>query len=112
MAELMRNCEGVGRRDFLKIGIGAYFGLSFVDILRSRAFAAEAALRAGKPTPNPVNCILIWLDGGPSHYETFDPKPDAPADIRGEFKPIKTKVPGTHFCEIVPKLAGIADKLT
>jgi hypothetical protein len=57
-----------------------------------------------------VNCILIWLDGGPSHYETFDPKPEAPADIRGEFKSIQTAIPGVHFSETLPTLAKIANK--
>jgi len=54
----------------------------------------------------------VWLDGGPSHYEMFDPKPDAPSDIRGQFKPIKTSVPGVHFSECVPNLAKVADKFT
>src|SRR5215204_4620818 len=83
-----------------------------VDLLRRRAGAAEAARAAGKPSPSDVNCIMIWLDGGPSHYETFDPKPDAPAEIRGEFKPIPTKVPGVYFSEVIPKLAAVADKFT
>src|SRR5207302_1015281 len=59
-----------------------------------------------------VNCIMIWLDGGPSHYETFDPKPDAPSEIRGEFKAIPTSAPGIQFCEAVPNLAKTAAKLT
>ena len=57
------------------------------------------------------SCILIWLDGGPTHYETFDPKPDAPAEIRGQFKAIATKRPGVRFSEHLTRLAGIADKL-
>ncbi len=84
-------------------------GLGFADLLRLRASAAAAE---GKPSLRQVNCILIWLDGGPSHYETFDPKPDAPKEIRGEFKPIPTSVPGIQFCEVVPNLAKIANKLT
>ena len=100
------------RRDFLKLGVGAFLGLGFVDLLRSRAHAFEAARAAGGSSPSKVNCILIWLDGGPSHYETFDPKPDAPSEIRGELKPIKTAVPGIHFCEVIPKLASVADKFT
>jgi hypothetical protein len=52
------------------------------------------------------SCILIWLDGGPSHFETFDPKPDAPAEIRGELATIQTKIPGAIFCETVPQLAA------
>src|SRR5690242_12366980 len=97
------------RRDFLQLGLGAVMGLGFSDLLRGRAAAAEAA---GKSSARQVNCILIWLDGGPSHYETFDPKPDAPKEIRGEFAPISTSVPGVHFCETVPKIAKIADKIT
>ena len=109
MNDLQFNCAGLPRRDFLQLGLGAVMGLGFGDLLRVRASAAQAA---GQVSPNPVNCILIWMDGGPTHHETFDPKPEAPSEIRGEFKPIRTKVPGTYFSEVVPKLAGIADKLT
>src|SRR5690606_31981463 len=56
-------------------------------------------------------CILIWMDGGPSHYETFDPKPEAPAEIRGEFDTIATKIEGVHFSQHMQKLAASADKL-
>jgi hypothetical protein len=108
MIEIKRNCEGIARRDFLQLGLGAVFGFGMTDLLRLRAEAAQAK----KVAPGQVNCILIWLDGGPSHYETFDPKPDAPKEIRGELNPIKTSVPGIQFCETVPKLAAIADKLT
>src|SRR5882724_2677661 len=112
MIEPIYNCEGTRRRDFLKLGIGLFMGLGMVDLLRQRAAGAIAARTGGKASPANVNCILIWLDGGPSHYETFDPKPDAPTDIRGEFKPIKTAVPGVYFAEVIPKLAGVADRLS
>ena len=72
-----------------------------------RASAAESAKAAGKPSGKRVNVIMIWQDGGPSHYESFDPKPDAPSEIRGEFKSIKTAVPGIHFSECVPELAKV-----
>jgi hypothetical protein len=62
---------------------------------------------AGK---KPASCILIWMDGGPTHFETFDPKPEAPVEIRGEFQPMNTNVPGIQICEHLPKLASIADK--
>lgn len=98
------------RRDFLKLGLtAAGGGLGFTDLLRARALAAQA------PQPSiarPVNCILVWLDGGPSHYEMFDPKPDAPSEIRGEFGAIRTSVPGVRFSESVPYLAKAADKFT
>lgn len=83
--------------------------MGFTDLLRARAMAAQA------PQPSlarPVNCILVWLDGGPSHYEMFDPKPDAPSEIRGEFGTIPTSVPGVRFSESVPHLAKVADKFT
>lgn len=103
------NCAGVGRRDFLQLGFGAVGGVTFADILRLRAETAEAR---GKTSPDQINCILVWLDGGPSHYETFDPKPDAPKEIRGEFKSIPTSVPGVHFSECMPNLAKTAHKLS
>jgi uncharacterized protein (DUF1501 family) len=100
-----RNCESMTRRDSLKLGLGGLFGASLFDLLRLRtAAAAEGATR-------PTSCILIWLDGGPSHYETFDPKPDAPAEFRGEFEAIETKVPGVRFSRHMTRLAGIADKI-
>jgi hypothetical protein len=103
------NCSGVSRRDFIQVGLGGVLGLGLCDLLRLKANAAQPPVaRSGKN----VNCILIWLDGGPSHYETFDPKPDAPSDIRGEFKAISTKVPGIQFSECIPKLASVADKFT
>ncbi len=100
------------RRDFIQLGIGGVLGLGFADLLRLRASAAGSTASPFKPSGKRVNCIMIWLDGGPSHYETFDPKPDAPSEVRGEFKPISTAVPGVQFCEAVPQLAKVADKLT
>ncbi len=101
-----RNCEGMHRRDCLKLGLGALMAGGFVDALRLRGAADDSA--AAKKT----SCILIWLDGGPSHFETFDPKPHAPAEIRGEFQPIQTKIPGAFFSENMTRLAAISDKLT
>ncbi len=112
MSHLNSNCAGMRRRDFLQIGLGGALGLGFCDLLRLRAGAAELPMPAKTLAGSNINCILVWLDGGPSHYETFDPKPDAPSEIRGEFKSISTRVPGIHFSECVPKLAGVADKLS
>ncbi len=106
------NCNGVTRRDFIQLGLGGALGLGFCDILRLRATAAEVGKPALKAGAKNVNCILIWMDGGPSHYETFDPKPEAPSEVRGDFKAIATKIPGVRFSECVPKLAGAADRLT
>ncbi|MHB1081488.1 MAG: DUF1501 domain-containing protein [Prosthecobacter sp.] len=110
MSRITHNCAGHMRRDFLKLGLtAAGGGLGFTDLLRARAMAAQA------PQPSiarPVNCILVWLDGGPSHYEMFDPKPDAPSEIRGSLGTIPTSVPGVRFSESVPHLAKAADKFT
>ena len=104
------NCNGVTRRDFIQVGLTGVLGFGLCDLMRLRAGASVpgGTNSAGKN----VNCILIWLDGGPSHYESFDPKPDAPSEIRGDFKTIPTKVPGVHFSECVPELAEVADKFT
>jgi len=98
-----RNCEGVSRRDCLRLGLGTLLGGGLVGALNGR-------LQAANSTVNKTGCILIWLDGGPSHIETFDPKPEAPSEIRGEFQPIQTKVPGIYFSENMERLASISDK--
>ena len=108
MGKLNTNCEGIARRDFIQLGVGGILGLGMSDLVRLRA---EAARAVGKASPDQVNCILIWLDGGPTHYETFDPKPDSPSDVRGKFDPIPTTVPGVQFCETVPRLAKTLDKM-
>ncbi|MDC3182612.1 DUF1501 domain-containing protein, partial [bacterium] len=82
-------------------------GMGLCDLLRLQANTQGKNQKGSK-----TKCILVWLDGGPSHYETFDPKPDAPSDIRGEFKSIPTSVPGIHFSEVVPNLAKVMDKST
>ncbi|MFA6544871.1 MAG: DUF1501 domain-containing protein [Limisphaerales bacterium] len=111
MSRVRYNCAGLGRRDFLQLGLGAA-GLGFADLLRLRADAAGTVKSAGQSSGKRVNVIMVWQDGGPSHYESFDPKPDAPSEIRGQFKSIKTAVPGIHFSEGVPELAKVADKFT
>jgi hypothetical protein len=108
MFPLRHNCAGFARRDFIQIGLGGTLGMGLCDLLRASASAAPAK---AAPAKN-INCIMIWLDGGPSHYETFDPKPDAPAEIRGTFNSIPTSVPGVHFSEPVPQLAKAFDKFT
>lgn len=97
------NCQSMTRRDCLHLGLGGFLGLSLVDVLRARGKAAE---RGQRPS-----CILVWMDGGPSHYETFDPKPDAPTEIKGEYEPIETKTPGIFFSKHMKSLAAISDKL-
>ncbi|MDP6445252.1 MAG: DUF1501 domain-containing protein [Pirellulaceae bacterium] len=100
-----KNCEGVSRRDCLQLGLGGFLTGGLAGALRGRALADDRGERAAQ------SCILIWMDGGPTHYETFDPKPDAPAEIRGELSPIATKVPGVSFSSHMQQMASIADKL-
>src|SRR5205807_1506468 len=95
--------DGMSRRDWLRIGGLALGGLSLPEILRAEA-------RSGQRNPA-KGIIMVLLPGGPTHLDTFDLKPDAPAEIRGEFRPIATNVPGIALCELMPRLARLADKL-
>jgi len=94
------------RRHWLQLGVAGLAGGSFANLLQLRETCA-ANLPANK---KPSSCILIWMDGGPTHFETFDPKPEAPVEIRGEFQPINTNVAGIQICEHLPQLASIANK--
>ena len=96
------DCSGVSRRTFLRVGGLAPFALTLPAYLRARADGPRPA-KAKK-------CILLWMQGGPSHIDTFDPKPDAPAEVRGEFKAIDTSLPGVKFAEPLPMLARVADQ--
>jgi hypothetical protein len=101
-----RYCDGLSRRNFLKIGaFGA--GLTLAEMLRARAFAAKSG---GKPASNKA-AIMIYLPGGPSHMDMYDLKPDAPKEFRGEFNPIATNVSGIQICEHMPLQAKMFDKL-
>ena len=103
-----RNCEGMTRRNCLKLGLGGLLAGGLVGALRAQATAAGGEGLARNRQAKA--CILIWMDGGPSHYETFDPKPEAPVEIRGSFDAIPTKVNGVHFSQHMQRLADIADK--
>ncbi|MEC9148671.1 MAG: DUF1501 domain-containing protein, partial [Planctomycetota bacterium] len=103
---IFRNCEGITRRNCLQLGLGGLVGAGLSPLLRGRALADVGVKRQQQADA----CILVWLDGGPTHYETFDPKPEAPVEIRGEFGTTPTAVPGTHFSEHMVNLAGIFDK--
>src|SRR5262245_673659 len=101
-----RFCDGISRRNFLKIGaFGA--GLTLAGMLRSRAAAAGLST----PTISGKSAIMIYLPGGPSHMDMYDLKPEAPAEFKGEFKPIATNVPGVQICEHFPLQAAMWDKL-
>lgn len=93
------NCQGVSRRAFLRVGALSGLGLSLPGLFAGQTKKARD-----------VNCILIWTLGGTSHHDTFDPKPEAPANVRGEFAAIATAVPGVRFCEVAPQLARAANR--
>lgn len=99
-----RDCEGLHRRSFLQLGTLAGLGLSLPTLLSGRR-AAASPTGAGPVAAKDVNCILIWTQGGTSHHDTFDPKPNAPASVRGSYEAIDTAVPGIQFTEIVPRMA-------
>jgi hypothetical protein len=96
-------CDGISRRNWLRIGALALGGLTLPEILRAQAQSGQRNSAKG--------IIMVLLPGGPTHLDTFDLKPDAPAEIRGEFRPIATNVPGIDLCELMPRLARVADKL-
>src|SRR5271155_2646458 len=98
-----RYCDGLSRRSFLQIG-----GLAMGGLFLPQLFEAEAQAAA---RPSHKSVIMVYLSGGLAHQDTFDLKPDAPAGIRGEFKPIATRVPGVHIGELLPKTAAAMDKI-
>ncbi len=102
-----RTPEGLvvaSRRNFLKAGMAGLAGLSLPGLLQARDLAGAA--------PKRKSCILLWMAGGPSQIDTWDPKPDRPFQNRGPFAPIATKLPGVQVCEHLPKMAGMLDKFT
>ena len=98
-------CDGLTRRSFVRMGSLAVGGIGLADLLRNESQAGAAAKRH-------KSVIMVYLTGGIGHQDTFDLKPQAPAEIRGEFNQIATAVPGTAFCEHLPKLSACADKFT
>src|SRR5262249_22557916 len=97
-----RHCDGLSRRSFLHIGGLAFGGLTLADIL-----CAGARVRAGE---SHKSIIMVYLSGGLAHQDSFDLKPAAPREVRGEFNPINTTVPGIQICELLPELARMAHK--
>ena len=98
------HCDGVSRRDFLKVGGMAAGGLSLGQLLH-----LEAKQGLGSSQKAVIN---VFLPGGPSHLDMFDLKPDSPSEVRGEFSPIPTNVPGMQICELFPRLAKLGDKFS
>src|SRR6266478_2371148 len=107
-------CDGFSRREFLRVGGAGMLGISLADILRLQARAESAPVdpRQKSGWGRAKSVIFIFLQGGPSHIDIWDPKPDAPDNIRGKFKPIPTKIPGVQVSETMPLLAQQLDKAT
>ena len=101
-----RRTPALNRRGFVKAGFLGMAGLALPDLLRLE----QAARAAGRPTSRDKAVIILWMRGGPSQHETWDPKPDAPAEFRGAFGAMPTKVPGIRICDLLPKSARIMDK--
>src|SRR5690349_19201126 len=103
LGERLRLCDRQSRRAFLQIGGLALGGLTLPQLLRAEA-------RSGSTRPHKA-VIMVFLSGGPPHQDMFDLKMDAPAEVRGEFKPIRTRVPGIDICEHLPRIAARMDRL-
>jgi hypothetical protein len=101
-----RRWVAMERRSFLKMGALGLAGLSLSDLLRCEANAASKGISTSRQN----SVIILWMRGGPSQHETWDPKPEAPLEYRGEFRAISTKVPGIQICELLPLSARIMDK--
>src|SRR5262249_55888370 len=104
---LRAKCDGTSRREFMQIGTLGLMGLTLPDLLRARAAAAEA----GKPKKN-LSIVLLFLDGGASQFETFDPKMEAPKEYRCLFGDTQTSLPGVTFCSLLPKMAKLANEMS
>jgi hypothetical protein len=104
-----RHCQGISRREILQVGGLGLLGITLADWFRGRAVQANFAASAAPPRREP-SCIFLFLSGGPSHFETFDPKPAAPIDIRGPYGVIPTNVPGIQISELLPQIAQHLDK--
>jgi len=105
-------CDGMSRRELLRVGGAGMMGLSLSNILNLEALAQPVTGTGGPGFGKAKSVILVFLQGGPSHLDIWDPKPEAPDNIRGDFSPIKTAVKGVYVSETMPKLAKVLDKAT
>jgi hypothetical protein len=113
MSFRLTDCEKFHRRDMLKVGaLGVVGGLSMTDLFMLKAHAAAKQDTGGSAATPTESVILIWQGGGPSHIDTWDPKPDAPAEIKGTFDPIDTSVSGIQVSEHLPMIAKEMDKMS
>jgi uncharacterized protein (DUF1501 family) len=108
-----QTCDGPTRRELLRAGSLGIFGLNLAQFFAwQKAASANPKLEGARGFGSAKSVVFIFLQGGPSHIDIWDPKPDAPNNVRGDFKPIKTKIPGTHISETMPMMADTLDKCT
>jgi len=105
--ERSKYCDGMTRRSFVQLGVAGMASVALSDVLQAR----EESVRLGVERKD-TSVILIWLDGGPSHLDMYDMKPEAPSEYRSIWRPIKTNVPGTEINELFPRQAKVADKFS
>ncbi|MEE2739597.1 MAG: DUF1501 domain-containing protein [Planctomycetota bacterium] len=106
-------CDGMTRRELLRVGGSAVFGVNLASLLSSdRANAAEQGIAGGQGFGQAKSVILVYLQGGPSHLDLWDPKVNVPDNVRSVYNPISTKIPGLQFTELLPNLAQVVDKVT
>lgn len=105
-----RHFTGINRRELAQVGFSGLLGLGLPGLLARRATAAKANQTQNNGGARPKSVVIVFLTGAPSHIDMFDMKPDAVDEVRGEFQPIATKIPGVHICEHLPRLAARADK--
>src|SRR5262245_24552742 len=98
--EFRRTMRHPDRRSFVKAGVLGSMGLSLADLFRAEAHATSGTAR-------PTSVIILWMRGGPAHQDTWDPKPDAPVEYRGEFGTIPTSIPGVRLCDLSPRSAQL-----
>jgi hypothetical protein len=110
LPEGIRHCDGLTRREVLRVGAIGLGGLSLPQLLRT----SDALARGEKPQSKPRarSVVILYLSGGPSQLDMWDMKPEAPLEVRGTFRPIETRVPGIQVCEHMPRMARVADKFT
>src|SRR5262245_15121318 len=106
-----RLCDGLTRREWLRVGGLGTFGLSLPALLEARPTVAAASESKGGASGKANACSVLSSPGCPTQHEAWDPKPDAPAEVRGEFKPIASSVPGIQVGELMPQTARLLDKV-
>src|SRR5438552_2035663 len=107
-----QTCEGATRRELLRAGSIGMFGLNLAGFFAAQKASAATKYDGGRGFGSAKSVVMVFLQGGPSHIDIWDPKPEAPSNIRGEFKPIKSNVPGIWLSEVMPQLAKQMDKAT